>query len=537
MDAAEGGATGLFTVHRSSDVGALTVNYAGPTGTATNAADYSGAGSTGGSVGFAYGDWTKSIVITAVDDTLLEAIETVTLALAGRSGYAITGVDASININDNDLPDVWITGDTHATEGGATGLFTVHRSSGVGELNVGYDKPYGTATNGADYSSIAGNYGGAVGFVNGELTKSIIINPVDDALAEGTETVFVLLSGRHSGYTISGYTASIDINDNDGGAIAGTVWDDSPDRDRVRESPEALLGGLTVILRNSAHNSLASSTTDVVGHYSFTGLANGNYTVQVLGTTSNAGDETAMLGVVGGQVAGSIGLPSLGTPVNQKPMATGKRDGIDWSTLDMAKGTPNTFNEVTGKNFEVKTSSGLKTIKVFLADAMAKQPQTIQDKNPKPDLGFNCHGYAFNTRAVVDSEGETRDFAIIDLASPQILLSDQYKNLTATQAKDELAADKKPITVFLSFIFLVADEPGFGKKGDLKAWHIHSAVPTIIILDGNNADKEKTLFTSKNGFDPLKVGMTLSELQTLYPQPPRTPLAGKPTEYQFYILK
>ena len=54
----------------------------------------------------------------------------------------------------------------------------------------------------------------------------------------------------------------------------------------------------------------------------------------------------------------------------------------------------------------------------------------------------------------------------------------------------ELAAGKKPITVFLSFIILTNDELGFGKKGDYKVWHIHSAVPTVIVMDGNDADKE-----------------------------------------------
>ena len=100
----------------------------------------------------------------------------------------------------------------------------------------------------------------------------------------------------------------------------------------------------------------AERVTDSVGHYAFTGLNDGNYSVEVVGNATNAGDETAVIGVSGEQAIGSIGLPGALTQVNQaKPMATGKRDGIDWSTLDIAKGTVNviasTNGNVSGKNF------------------------------------------------------------------------------------------------------------------------------------------------------------------------------------------
>ncbi len=89
-------------MRRSSGTGALTVNYATPTGTATNGQDYAGVGTTGGSVSFADGETTKPITIAAVDDVLVEETESVVIALANSSSYTITGSSASIDIIDND---------------------------------------------------------------------------------------------------------------------------------------------------------------------------------------------------------------------------------------------------------------------------------------------------------------------------------------------------------------------------------------------------------------------------------------------------
>ena len=174
MDATEGGATGLFTVHRSSDVGALTVNYATPTGTATNSVDYAGAGTTGGSVSFASGETTKPISIAAVDDTDVEGTETVIVALASGSGYTVTGGAASINIFDNDVAPppgapvvVSVSKFNDAAEGRTNGEFVFTRTGDTTQnLTVTYtvNPSASTATPSTDYQPLSGTVTIAAGW-------------------------------------------------------------------------------------------------------------------------------------------------------------------------------------------------------------------------------------------------------------------------------------------------------------------------------------------------------------------------------------
>jgi hypothetical protein len=101
-DTAEGGTPVEFTVSRSgSTTAALTVNVA-LTGTAANGSDYNTIAST---VTFPAGQSTVSIPVTAIDDSVSEAPETVTLTIQGSPNYTAgnPGV-ATVTIADNDAP-------------------------------------------------------------------------------------------------------------------------------------------------------------------------------------------------------------------------------------------------------------------------------------------------------------------------------------------------------------------------------------------------------------------------------------------------
>jgi hypothetical protein len=97
--AAEGGASGVFTFTRSGSItGALTVNFT-VSGTAT-AGDYT---SFGTSISFPAGTTNKAVYVTPVDDTASEGSETVIVSIAAGSGYAPGSPDnASITITDNE---------------------------------------------------------------------------------------------------------------------------------------------------------------------------------------------------------------------------------------------------------------------------------------------------------------------------------------------------------------------------------------------------------------------------------------------------
>ena len=100
-NAKENSTPGVFTLSRTGDFSSsLTVNYT-IGGTATNGTDYS---SLSGTVTFAAGSATATVVVNPLDDNLYEFTESVTLALVSGTTYtAGTNNTATLNIADDDL--------------------------------------------------------------------------------------------------------------------------------------------------------------------------------------------------------------------------------------------------------------------------------------------------------------------------------------------------------------------------------------------------------------------------------------------------
>jgi uncharacterized repeat protein (TIGR01451 family) len=106
-------------------------------------------------------------------------------------------------------------------------------------------------------------------------------------------------------------------------SIANAVWDDE-DGDGVRDPGEAGIGGVTVALRDSGGNLIGTAVTDSSGNFQFSGLGNGNYTVDLTdtsglltnlqATTAPAASGQLAVVVAGANVsAESFGYRSLGT--------------------------------------------------------------------------------------------------------------------------------------------------------------------------------------------------------------------------------
>jgi len=95
-----GRTTGTFTVTRVGNTsGALTVRYA-VTGTATAGSDYA---TLSGSVNIPSGATTATIVVTPVDDTLVESNETVVVTLSSNSAYTVAAPSAgTVTISSNE---------------------------------------------------------------------------------------------------------------------------------------------------------------------------------------------------------------------------------------------------------------------------------------------------------------------------------------------------------------------------------------------------------------------------------------------------
>jgi Calpain family cysteine protease/Calx-beta domain len=204
---------GQFTLTRKGDItSAVTVNYL-VSGTATNGQDYD---NLTGNITFAAGSSTAVININSIDDGVYEGKETVRLVLQADANYNLgTSKTATVNLADNDKPTISISAnDVSATEtlAGETsnpGQFTLTRTgNNTASSTVSY-LISGTATNGKDYDSLTGN----VTFAAGSSTVTININPIDDGVYEGQETITLTLKNNSKYNLDQNSSASVFLDD------------------------------------------------------------------------------------------------------------------------------------------------------------------------------------------------------------------------------------------------------------------------------------------------------------------------------------
>jgi hypothetical protein len=205
--------TGTFTLTRTNDItSSLSVNYS-IAGTATNGQDYD---SLTGVAIFNAGSSTAVINVKAIDDSLYEGKETVKLILNADTAYSLgTAKGATVSLNDNDKPTISIvTSDTSAAETSAgqplnPGQFTFARTGNTaGALTVSY-LVSGTAVNGQDYDSLTGS----VTFAAGSSTAVVNINPINDGVFEGSETVTLTLKSNSKYALDPQNSASVALDD------------------------------------------------------------------------------------------------------------------------------------------------------------------------------------------------------------------------------------------------------------------------------------------------------------------------------------
>lgn len=182
----------LFTVVRSggSDL-AVSVDYTLTQLSATQGVDYTGLG---GTLNFAQRETKKVIAVPIIDDTEIEAQETLSVALSNPTNGATLGTrtTATLKINDNDVIGTFaIEPLTQNVNEGATATVRVLR---IGELQktfvVNYRTVAGTASTGQDFVATAGT----LTFDPNVTELPVTIPTVDDPLAEGDESFTVVLS-------------------------------------------------------------------------------------------------------------------------------------------------------------------------------------------------------------------------------------------------------------------------------------------------------------------------------------------------------
>ena len=223
-NASETGDTGRFTVTRNSLGGDLAVTYT-VSGKATAGDDYV---ALPGTVTIPSGQASTDIVLTPIDDGILETAETVIVTLQGGSTASVVLADV-----EPARPTVSVTlSDLDAAEPADSGEFIVWRTGSTAEpltvdLVVG-----GTAGHGIDYGLPT-----TVTFPAGSDRVFVKAAPIDDFATEDPETVTLAVSPAPSIHAGPYAGSTVTIRDDD---LPGT-----PELSGISLNPASVTGSMT----------------------------------------------------------------------------------------------------------------------------------------------------------------------------------------------------------------------------------------------------------------------------------------------------
>jgi hypothetical protein len=222
----EGSAT--ITVNRQGgSTGTLSVNYATSDGTATAGQDYT---AIAGTLTFADGETTKTLIIPVINDSISEPTEDVSLTLSRAPGESADSVGPSnravLSIKDSGLlpalsVDCANVGEvclpvsvTEGDSGVTNAVFTVRLSGDPRgkTVTVDYETVGVTATSGTDFQPTAGT----LTFTPGVTTQNVTVPVIGDLLDEPNETFqLVLKNPSNAEVSTSGFGGEGLIIDND----------------------------------------------------------------------------------------------------------------------------------------------------------------------------------------------------------------------------------------------------------------------------------------------------------------------------------
>jgi len=172
---------------RSGDTKGDVLIYYGVAGTAAAGVDYR---TPPGVVLIPSGHNSATVRFLPIDDKEVEDDETVVVNVVANPAYGILNGTAHVVILDDDTLTVTISAtQDSAAEPSSPGRFTVKRDGDLSGNLVVYYEVSGTATSGLDYAPLSGS----VTIPAGSASADILVQPRDDALTEGDETVTITL--------------------------------------------------------------------------------------------------------------------------------------------------------------------------------------------------------------------------------------------------------------------------------------------------------------------------------------------------------
>ena len=228
----EGDGTAEFTVTLDLASGeTVTVDYATADGTALAGSDYTAAS---GTLTFAAGDTSKTIVVLVTDDSLGEGDEDFTVTLSSASNAGMSNGEATGTITDNEIPTLTIA-DATATEGASVSFTVTLDPASSSDVTVAYATSDGTATadsadaDGADYTAPAS--GAELIISAGRTSETISIATGDDTVDEDDETFTLTLSNPSSNAELGVQktaTGTIEDDDTDPAQVTNVAFTNEP---------------------------------------------------------------------------------------------------------------------------------------------------------------------------------------------------------------------------------------------------------------------------------------------------------------------
>ena len=276
----EDGGAQTVTVAASLDAGArtgnteVTVSVGGGTSTATSPGDYAAVDDFTLTIPAGSTSATKDFTLTPVDDAIAEGSETV---VVGVSADGLSGDTADLTLADDDTAStvlsVSLSPGSVSEDGGAqtvTVAASLDNAARTGDTAVTVSVGGGTstATSPGDYAAV-GDFTLTIPAGSTSATKDFTLTPVDDAIAEGSETVVVGVSADG----LSGDTAALTLTDDD---TASTALSVSLSPGSVSEDGGAQTVTVTAALDNAART-VATAVTVRVGGGTSTASSPGDY--------------------------------------------------------------------------------------------------------------------------------------------------------------------------------------------------------------------------------------------------------------------
>ncbi|RFM31935.1 Calx-beta domain-containing protein, partial [Chitinophaga silvisoli] len=284
-DAAEPATNGTFTLSLPAGLTSTTdilVPYT-VSGTATTGVDYT---TLSGMATIPAGSNSATINVTVIDDKMIETNETVILTLAD-------GSSATLTITDDEDATISITKTNDAAEPSTNGAFTVSLPTGITSATA-ITVPYtisGTATAGADYTTLTGN----VIIPAGQNSAAINVNMLDDKIIEGNETVILTLTDVTK-------TATLTITDDENQTISITKTANAAEPATNGSFTVSLPAGVTSTQNISVPYTVSGTATAGTDYTALTGSViipagsnNASITVNVIDDQLIEGSETVIL--------------------------------------------------------------------------------------------------------------------------------------------------------------------------------------------------------------------------------------------------